>query len=237
MVSYDIFGQFYDAAMDRRAAQAAYIHSLIAQHRPGAKTLLELACGTGAILEFLSTTYEVSGLDLSTKMLSVARKKLPRASFFHGNMAIFALDRRFDVIICVFDSINHLLRFTEWRRMFRQVHAHLEEQGVFVFDMNPERKLQRLIQAPPFVKTFADHLMIMEVTDAGKGIANWNIKVFAPRTNAIYELFEENIKERSFPVRQVKAALLEQFSAVKMFDPARRRSSAQSDRVYFVCQR
>src|SRR5262245_54920653 len=140
MVSYDILGQFYDAAMERRAAQAAYIHSVIAQHTPGAITLLQLACGTVAIFALLATTYEVSGLDSSTRMLSVARKKLPRAAFFHDSMATFALDRRFDVIICVFDSINHLLRFTEWRRMFRRVHAHLEEQGVFVFDMNPERK-------------------------------------------------------------------------------------------------
>src|SRR6266581_41583 len=38
---------------------------LIERHHPEARTILELACGTGAILEQLQRDYEVVGLDVS----------------------------------------------------------------------------------------------------------------------------------------------------------------------------
>jgi ubiquinone/menaquinone biosynthesis C-methylase UbiE len=46
-------GRFYDEVMGNRAESAAFIHNLIRRHKPEAKTLLELACGTGAISETL----------------------------------------------------------------------------------------------------------------------------------------------------------------------------------------
>jgi cyclopropane fatty-acyl-phospholipid synthase-like methyltransferase len=44
---------------------ASYIRRLIRLHKPKARTLLELACGTGAILKVLAKSYDVAGLDLS----------------------------------------------------------------------------------------------------------------------------------------------------------------------------
>ena len=48
---------------------ASYIRRLIRQHKPKARTLLELACGTGAILKILAKSYDVAGLDVSPQML------------------------------------------------------------------------------------------------------------------------------------------------------------------------
>jgi cyclopropane fatty-acyl-phospholipid synthase-like methyltransferase len=237
MESYHIFGKFYDAVMGDRAEQAAHIQRLIARNKPEARTLLELGCGTGAVLKFLSKRYEVSGLDLSLPMLSIARKKLPQAQFFHKSMVTFDLGKKFDVVVCVFDSINHILKFTDWKRIFRSVSAHLEENGLFIFDINTERKLQRHIREPPYVQTFDGNLMVMDVTDIGNSISNWNIKVFERRTKNLYKLFEEDIKERSFPAGMIKDALLEKFRSVTIIDPVRRRPSNNSERLYFICRR
>jgi SAM-dependent methyltransferase len=237
MEAYKHFGKFYDAVMGDRAQTAAYIRSLITHHHPAAKTLLELACGTGALLKCLTADYEVSGLDVSPTMLALARKKLPQVPFFQQNMVTFALGKKFDVILCVFDSLNHVLRFAEWKRTFRRVAHHLEEDGLFLFDVNPEQKLQRLIQAPAWVKEFDGHVLIMDITDGGGGIAKWNIKVFAPQRKGLYRLFEEDIKETSFPLEKIRAALLEQFRVIKILDPTGRRPSEQSERVYFMCKR
>src|SRR5918992_3821250 len=114
MIPYATVGRFYDAAMGDRRATAAYIRRLIVQHKAEAKTLLELACGTGAILQSLAKYYDVVGLDLSPEMLSFARKRLPHVQLFRKDMVTFDLRRKFDVIICVFDSINHVLRFADW---------------------------------------------------------------------------------------------------------------------------
>ena len=111
MTSYEKLDRFYDAAMGDRIEMASYIRRLIRRHKPRARTLLELACGTGAILQILVKSYDVVGLDVSPQMLSIASKKLPQVKFFQRSMVSFDLGKKFDVIICVFDSINHVLKF------------------------------------------------------------------------------------------------------------------------------
>jgi len=80
--------------------------------------VLELGCGTGSMLEHLQDSYQVSGLDTSSRMLSIARKKVSRAGLFRQNMVDFKINERFDVIFCVFDSINHVRRFSDWKKVF-----------------------------------------------------------------------------------------------------------------------
>jgi ubiquinone/menaquinone biosynthesis C-methylase UbiE len=74
---YRMFSRFYDLVMGDRSQVATYLCSLIKRYKPDAKSILEIACGTGGILGFLSESYEVAGLDRSRAMLSIARQKLP----------------------------------------------------------------------------------------------------------------------------------------------------------------
>ncbi|HEX8181132.1 MAG TPA: class I SAM-dependent methyltransferase [Pyrinomonadaceae bacterium] len=237
MESYTKFARFYDAVMGDQAGTARYIRKLIVQHKPEAQTLLELACGTGAVLVHLARDYEVAGLDRSSSMLAVARKRLPQVRLVHTDMRAFNLGQQFDVVLCVADSINHVLSFAGWRQVFRRVAAHLARGGLFIFDINTERKLKRHISEPPWVKPLDRNLLIMDVTDAGRGVSNWNIKVFAHQRGDNYKLFAEDIKEISFPADQIKQALLERFSVVKIIDRARRRPSNRSEQLFFICQR
>jgi SAM-dependent methyltransferase len=229
--------RFYDAAMGDRTEMASYISRLIRRHKPKARTLLELACGTGAILKILAKSYDVVGLDLSPQMLLFARKKLPHVRFYRKNMARFELATKFDVIICVFDSINHVLKFADWQKIFRDAARHLEEDGLFLFDINTEAKLERLINAPTWVHKFGRNLEFINVTDGRRGIANWNIRVFEYQSRNKYRLFEEDIKEISFPVNKIRAALRKRFTSVKVIDATERTPSTKSDRLYFVCKR
>ncbi len=215
---------------------ASYIRRLIRRHKPKARTLLELACGTGAILKILGKSYEVVGLDLSPQMLSIARKKLPHVRFYRKDMVSFDLGKRFDVVICVFDSINHVLKFTDWQKIFRNARRHLEPYGLFLFDINTEAKLERLINAPTWVHKFGFNLEFINVTDGRRGIANWNIRVFEHRRGNKYGLFEEDIKEISFSVNKIKAALRKQFATVKVVDASGRKPSRNSDRLFFICK-
>jgi SAM-dependent methyltransferase len=235
-VSYEKIGRFYDAVMGDRTETAGYVHHLIVQHKPEARTLLELACGTGAVLRILARSYEVAGLDVSPRMLSLARKKLPRGRFFRQDMINFDLGKKFDVIICVFDSINHVLRFADWKRVFCKAAAHLNAKGIFLFDVNTVEKLQRHIRTPPRVAAFGRNWLIIGVTERGRGVANWTIKIFEHNGRGSYRIVEENIREVSFPVKKIRAALRRQFRSVKVIDPLAVRPSRRSDRLYFVCR-
>lgn len=80
---YDQYAEFYDNGEDPAddASKAELLKGTIQRLNAQAKSILEIACGTGNILEPLSAYYEVTGLDLSPKMLDVARKKLTECLF------------------------------------------------------------------------------------------------------------------------------------------------------------
>jgi SAM-dependent methyltransferase len=237
MASYDIFGKFYDAIMGDRAEATKSLREFIRKECPKAKDILELGCGTGSVLMHLANDYEVYGLDQSKQMLSVARKKVPQARLFRQDMVRFDLPERFDVICCVFDSINHVLRFTDWKQLFASVSRHLSDGGIFIFDINTQKKLDRHIAEPAWVHQFGNNLVIIKVSDAPKHASNWNIRVFEHTKGKRFVLHEENIQEASFPMGNIVDALKVQFRKVKVVDADRSRASSASERLYFICKK
>lgn len=237
MTSYERFGEFYDAVMGDRRGAAAQVIEFIRAAKPDAKNVLELGCGTGSILKCLQGAYEVSGLDISGKMLSIARNKVPRAKLFRQDMVNFLVDDRFDVIVCVFDSINHVRLFSDWKKVFAAARRHLLPGGCFIFDINTQRKVERLIAEPTWVRPFGSNLLIIDVTALPRGGSNWNVKVFKHLNGSRYALHEEDIVEVSFPLPQIMAALRAHYAKVRVVDTDHRRPSATSERLFFTAVR
>lgn len=109
--TYGISARYYDKMYSFKdyRAEVRRLLSFIFRHRPvESGRLLDVACGTGRHLEFLSETFRVEGLDLSSVMLDAARLRLPETPFHLGDMVDFELDHRFDVITCLFSSIGYV---------------------------------------------------------------------------------------------------------------------------------
>jgi SAM-dependent methyltransferase len=113
--------------------EAAELDRLIQERRPGARTLLDVACGTAAHLEHL-TGYEVEGLDLDPEMLAVARERLPDVPLHEGDMADFDLGKRFDAVVCMFSSIGYVRTEEGLRSAIAAMARHLEPGGVLVVE-------------------------------------------------------------------------------------------------------
>jgi SAM-dependent methyltransferase len=235
--SYDVFAPFYDAVQGDRADHSEYIRSLIEQHHPQAKTLLELACGTGSVLKQLEPFYDVTGVDRSEAMLDVARRKLPGARLVRDDMTTVDLGETFDVVLCVFDSINHLLRFEEWEAVFDRALAHLNDGGIFIFDVNTEAQLERFSAQPPLAQWFeGENVMIMDVARTTDGDYLWMVRVFQALGDDQYKLHAEDVLEVAFPADRIEASLLERFAAVDVYDASRPEPSPESARLHFVCR-
>ena len=128
--------------------EAAELDRLIQERRPGARTLLDIACGTGAHLEHL-TGYEVEGLDLDPEMLGVARERLPNVPLHEGDMADFELRKRFDAVVCMFSSIGYVRTAERLRSAVSSMARHLEPGGVLVVEpwLSPEAWADRHVGA------------------------------------------------------------------------------------------
>lgn len=237
MTNYNIFAKFYDAVMGNREKTAKRLSDFIRTAHPKAKSVLELACGTGAVLKYLAKNYKVSGLDLSEGMLAIAKKEVPQAKLYHQSMVDFSVPEKFDAILCVFDSINHLVKFDDWKKLFGSAQKHLNDGGIFIFDINTEKKLNRVISEPAGTREFEKNLMVMNVTDIGKGVSNWNVKIFEHISDDKYRLHEEDIKEVSFPNEKILKTLKPLFRSVKLIDTDKTHPKKKGERFYFICKK
>lgn len=219
MAAYDKYSRYYDAIKGSRRQELALIRKLISKYNRHAKKVLEIACGTGALLKELSRKYDVCGLDISGPMLEIAKKQAPRAKLFRQDMTTFKLDDRFDVILCIFNSINHLLSFDKWKKTFKRAYEHLNCGGIFIFDMNTKRALKTLIEERFSFHRIQRDFIITECGSGGDGVMNFNIKMFEHKGHNRYLLSEENIKEISFSVRDAADFLNGIYSRVKVLGP------------------
>ncbi|MBV8528220.1 MAG: class I SAM-dependent methyltransferase [Candidatus Dormibacteraeota bacterium] len=130
-----VYDLLYTSGVKDFAADVDAVHNLIAERNSGARTLLDVACGTGIHMAALREWYEVSGVDASPDMLAVARGRLgDAAQLTRGDLVSFDLGRTFGAVTCLFSSIGYLTNDTELRRAFSRMAAPLVPGGVLVVD-------------------------------------------------------------------------------------------------------
>jgi SAM-dependent methyltransferase len=231
---YDVFAPHYDAATGDPSTEVAFIDSIIKDAHPQPVTLLEVACGTGGIIASLAGSYQVAGLDISPGMLAVARKKLPEGiPLYEADMSSFALNARFDAVICVYNGINHLLRFSDWERFFECAYRHLNDGGVLVFDIFTIDDLKIIAGIPETVQQFGENYLRMRVRASAEAVFDWNIELEL-QGNGRHELLTEVIRTASFPPEKIREALSERFVDIQIFE-SDGAISETGTRIWFAC--
>ncbi len=140
---YSALAEIYDCVMrDVPYRQwVRYIVKLIKKFHPKAKLILELACGTGTMLMLLRKYgFIVDGLDISPRMIEKAREKArdENVKFYIADMSNFEVDGKYDVQLCLYDSVNYLLDIEKFNGLFKGAWNSLNDGGVFVFDISTE---------------------------------------------------------------------------------------------------
>jgi SAM-dependent methyltransferase len=145
MKAFGGYARYYDLLYHDKdyRGETEFVEQLIRKHAPGARRILELGCGTGIHgIMLAEKDYEVTGLDLSERMLAMAAQRvasLPsttaeRVHFFRGDARDFKVDGKFDAVIALFHVLSYQLTNDDLRAVFANVKAHLAPGGVFIFD-------------------------------------------------------------------------------------------------------
>jgi SAM-dependent methyltransferase len=238
MVAYDSLAAHYDAVTGDCATEATFIAGIIRRARNQAATLLEVACGTGGIIAALAAGYQVSGLDISSAMLAVAREKLPdKTPLYLADMSSFNLGTTFDVIVCVYHGINHLLDFSDWEGFFDCAYRHLNYGGLLIFDVITMHSLEMMASGPRTAQQFGDNYLLIRVRDSGRAIFDWDIEVFELQSSGKYILISEVISTASFPRELIRKALDERFSDISAIasDGSVVAKDDTLNRIWFAC--
>ncbi|MDQ3019867.1 MAG: class I SAM-dependent methyltransferase [Bacteroidota bacterium] len=128
--------KFYDALYhfkDYRSASEK-LSSIISNYNPDAKTLLDTACGTGKHIEHLKNLYHAEGLDLSEELLTIANKRCPENIFHNADMTDFQLNKKYDVVTCLFSSIAYVKTLDNLYKAVENMSAHLNPNGILIIE-------------------------------------------------------------------------------------------------------
>lgn len=116
---------------------ASYIQEICDIFEMPGKTLVEAGCGTGTLLDHLiKMKYQASGFDLSFEMIQEAKRKY-NVPVWQGDLRFFALNKKVDGLLCLYDSIQYL-SLDEFPALFDRIHQSLSDHGLFIFDIVTE---------------------------------------------------------------------------------------------------
>lgn len=158
MGTYREFASLYDQLMNDYDYEMwfNYIEYIFSIYDKKPKHILEMACGTGNLSIFLADKgYKLTCFDLSEEMLAQAYKKLNRyknVKLLSGNMVNFKINQKFDAILTICDSMNYIIEKENLKTTFQNVYNHLEENGIFIFDINSYYKLRNIIGNNTFIE-------------------------------------------------------------------------------------
>jgi SAM-dependent methyltransferase len=157
-VAYTHLAAVYDALM----ADAPYSEWLdwaeAAWSRTGRpKSVIDLGCGTGNLaIPLAKRGYDVTGVDLSAEMLSIAYEKMKReqarVTWVEQDMRELALPQS-DAVISFCDSLCYLLEESDVERTFQRVFAQLRPGGTFLFDVHSPYKIVQVFGNNTFTLT------------------------------------------------------------------------------------
>jgi SAM-dependent methyltransferase len=147
MTTFGAYARYYDLlyATKDYEQEAEYVLRIIRRSRPGARTLLDLGCGTGVhACAFARAGYRVTGVDQSASMLEYAQERARKArlesndlgsvEFVLDDVREIALSRRFDVVTALFHVISYLPTNDALHAALSKIAQHIEPDGLLIFD-------------------------------------------------------------------------------------------------------
>ncbi len=132
--SAELYDLIYRQFKDYRA-ESARVAELLASHSPNARSLLDVACGTGEHAHYLQEAgFAVDGVDLESAFVELAGRKNPQGRYVCQDMADLDLGRTYDAVLCLFSSIGYVRTEGRLRRTLRRFADHVADGGTVLVE-------------------------------------------------------------------------------------------------------
>ncbi len=210
-MSYDVFAQYYDELMQNveYGEIAEKVDEYLREYRPESKLLCDLACGTGTLAAMLSEKgYDVIGIDASPDMLMTAREKCPASVLLLcQSMDELDLYGTIDAAVCTLDSINHVTDKETVGTIFKKVSLFLENNGIFVFDVNTPYKHENILSDSSYIIE-TDNVFCAWQNSYENGLVNITLDFFEEE-DGVYYRSSECFSERAYTDGEIREMLSE----------------------------
>ena len=244
---YSQFAKVYDLLMNDvgYGERADYICTLFERYDRMPTLLLDLACGTGEFSnKFADRGVSVIGVDMSPEMLSVAMEKTKEQGndvlYLCQNAAELDLYGTVDGAVCCLDSINHITDYKDVCDAFKKVSLFLEEDRLFVFDVNSVYKHKTVLADNTFViEEDGIYCVWVNCFDEDTNITSINLDFFTEEEDGRYIRSSEYIEERAYTKEEIVTALIGAgFKVEACFDDMTEElPKAETERIVYVARK
>ena len=204
MDAYTSFASVYDLFMDNVPYEewCAFLCKILAQHGITDGPVLDLGCGTGKMTRIMSEQgYDMTGIDNAAEMLQIAAMEPGEVPILYllQDMQDLELDGCVRAVYSVCDCVNYVLDEEELQQAFSRVHEYLEEDGVFIFDVNTSYKYTKLLAENTFAESRDEGSFIWDnYYDEEERINEYDLTLFIPEGDELYRRYTETHYQRNY---------------------------------------
>ncbi|SDZ40251.1 Methyltransferase domain-containing protein [Proteiniborus ethanoligenes] len=245
MDAYKEFAYIYDTLMHDvdYSKWMDFIKDILIAYNVKSQEVLEIGCGTGNFTRLLCEAgYKVTAFDLSEDMLSIAYDKLNsyrNIQLLNQDMTDFNINKSFEAIISVCDSINYLVDYLDLEKCFNRVYSHLEPGGIFVFDINSFYKLKHIIGNNTFIEDNEAIFYVWENEFFEEDNTCEFYITFFVKSQDLYKRFDEVHIEKAYTYLEIEKTLKKAgFENINVYDDySNKLPTETSERLIFVAQK
>jgi len=216
-MTYQRFAYLYDQLMEDAPYEEwfQFFHKTIQKYQPSTKTVLDVGCGTGAMLvELVNNGFEPTGIDLSSDMLTIANEKLlqlgKQVPLFEQDMRRLDNIGSFDAIIVFCDSLNYLETEEDIAAAFSSFYRLLNKEGLLLFDVHSTYKIDKVFIGATFAEEEENISYIWKSYEgAYRHSVEHDLTFFIKTETGLYERYTELHKQRTYPVEYYEQHLKE----------------------------
>ena len=188
--AYDEWAWLYDQTVgqDYCKLQLETLQRVLLSKIPNNARLLDLCCGTGLLIKpLLERGYQVTGIDNSQSMLECARYNAAKADYQLADARDFSLQQQVHGAFSNSASLNHIESIEDLEKVFKCTFEALQEQGVFVFDLNHPEQLKRWWRNAPLEGEISNDYawMITPRYDADRATGAFKVTFFRAPAQSI----------------------------------------------------
>ena len=204
MDAYTSFASVYDLFMDNVPYEewCAFLCKILAQHGITDGPVLDLGCGTGKMTRLMSEQgYDMTGIDNAAEMLQIAAMEPGEVPILYllQDMQDLELDGCVRAVYSVCDCVNYVLDEEELQQAFSRVHEYLEEDGVFIFDVNTSYKYTKLLAENTFAESRDEGSFIWDNYDnEEERINEYDLTLVIPEGDELYRRYTETHYQRNY---------------------------------------
>jgi SAM-dependent methyltransferase len=139
------YSEYYDLfyADKDYAAEAAFVRDIIQRHKPSARSMLDLGCGSARhAVEFAQAGLTVTGVERSGDMIARAKDRIGRLSpdlrsqltLVEGDATNYTPTTKYDAVVSLFHVVSYQTSNDALAGIFHSARLALSGGGLFVFD-------------------------------------------------------------------------------------------------------